>query len=158
MAKKRPMIPVHRVTGSVPHIWELKEWPNGAAPNGETAEQIVDAWKAELAAGYDASPRKQFKSEEDWLRWLTWMIEKNDYEMKDTWIFEDTLKITSYGRGRSAAYFELKSTTTSMEAVMMMSDMSHMVQAGVINKGVITGRWTFGKKGKNYGIEYVGEA
>jgi hypothetical protein len=88
--------------------------------------------------------------------------EMKDYEMKDTWIFEDTLKISSYGRsyehGRSAAYFNMESTTTSMKAVMMMSDMSHMVQTGVINKGLITGRWTFGKKGKNYGIEYVGES
>lgn len=66
--------------------------------------------------------------------------------------FEDTLELVSYGRGRSSVTFTLKrsdGTTVSM----FVSDFFDA--AFKMKEGKITGRFTFIKKGQNYGCKLV---
>lgn len=66
--------------------------------------------------------------------------------------FEDTLELVGYGRGRSSITFSLKrsdGTTVSM----FVSDFYDA--AFKMHEGKITGRFTFIKKGQNYGCKLI---
>jgi hypothetical protein len=147
--KSTIQIPFHNQTGDVPH------W----ADRQSVCITKLAEWKAVRDAGfqnpmrYDGKPT--WKDEADWLNWIGWQIRHYDYQWRVPAEFDDTMKILGYGRGRSAAYLELESMTTGMKSVMMMTDMTNMIMNANIYKGVVAGRWIFGKRGQNYGIQYI---
>lgn len=71
--------------------------------------------------------------------------------------FTDTLKYTTYSRGRSSAVLHFVSETRVFEAQMFLSDFDDMMKQGV-NPQSVTGRFTFTKKGQNFGLKYLGQA
>jgi hypothetical protein len=146
-AKKRKstiQIPFSVKTGNVPHWIEKQAY----------AEAQLAKFKAIRDGGYQ---NDWSGGEAQWRSWIDQRVETYDYEWRDPEEFVDTFQIIGYGRGRSAAYFELESLTTKMQAVMMMTDMTHLVLNANIFKGVVAGRWIFGKRGQNYGIQFLGE-
>ena len=155
MAAKRNstvQIPVHVATGNVPHYCETQD-----VCKGRIALEVE-----ELNRGFKPVPEGQWKpfhmaSEETWRARIEQVIRDYDFEWRDPWEFVDTFKITGYGRGRSSAVLEMESTTTGMQCVMMMKDMTHMIRTATITKGIVSGRWIFGKRGMNYGLQYLGE-
>lgn len=73
-------------------------------------------------------------------------------EWRDNATVSDTLTYKNYCRGRSAAYFQFTrqdGTTATMFLTDMEAAIPHMV------RGVITGQFTFTKRGANYGIQLV---
>lgn len=83
------------------------------------------------------------------------IIQVNDIVWKENYEFEDTLELTGMSRGRSAANFNLKSTTDGKDYNLFMTDTVDLIRNSTINKGKIAGKWTFCKRGKNYGIKIV---
>lgn len=73
-------------------------------------------------------------------------------EWRDNSVFPDTLTYKSYCRGRSAAYFEF-TRQDGTTACMFLTDMEKVIPHMV--KGVVTGQFTFTKRGQNYGIQLV---
>ena len=82
-------------------------------------------------------------------------IKVDDTIWKENYEFEDTLIITGMSRGRSAANFNLQSTINSKNYNLFMTDIVDLIQKATINKGTIKGRWTFVKRGSNYGIKLL---
>jgi hypothetical protein len=75
--------------------------------------------------------------------------------MKDNFEFSDTLTYNGYGRGRSAAslYFtDAKGITYSM----FLSDFDDLMKTKKLIGDQVSGKWTFVKKGSNYGIKFLG--
>jgi hypothetical protein len=85
------------------------------------------------------------------------IIKVDDIVWKENFEFEDTLELTGMSRGRSAANFNLKSITDGKNYNLFMTDTVDLIQNSTINKGKITGRWTFCKRGQNYGVKIVKE-
>ena len=79
---------------------------------------------------------------EEWCGGLVW---------RDNEVFEDTLTFDGYMRGRSAAYLVFKRASSGTTVVVFLSDFEAMVPAMV--RGEIVGRFTFTKKGQNYGCK-----
>lgn len=69
--------------------------------------------------------------------------------------FDDTLEISTYSRGRSAANFQLESKITGREYTVFMSNFLEIVMK--MKYGVIEDRFTFVKQGQNYGLRLVTE-
>lgn len=77
-------------------------------------------------------------------------------EWRDNYEFEATLTVESMERGRSAARFILRDEH-GRRFTMFMTDMLELIQtAELIAYGHIDGRWTFQKRGANYGIKLIG--
>ena len=72
---------------------------------------------------------------------------------KPNYEFADALEYKTYHRGRSAAYFEFQSITTGKKFTMFMTDFNDIVPRLV--KGMISGTFTFTKRGQNYGVKRV---
>ncbi len=88
----------------------------------------------------------------DWYQDGGWWAK--DVELVDNYIFEDTLRYKTYGKGRSAVTFYFESDKGD-KYTMFISDFDDILQ----NKGEIwnlDGRFTFCKKGANFGIKYLG--
>ena len=77
-------------------------------------------------------------------------------EWRDNYVFEDTLTYVTYYRGRSSVTIGFKdSNGCSYE--MFISDFDELITSkGLFGKSV-RGKWTFVKKGQNYGIKAVFE-
>jgi hypothetical protein len=80
-----------------------------------------------------------------------------DYELCNTtmipnFVFEDELTLKTYGRGRSSVTFTL-TRTDGKTVSMFVSDFTEMVNHMV--KGKIKGKFTFVKKGQNYGCKLI---
>lgn len=75
----------------------------------------------------------------------------NSIVWKDNFIFQDTLIYSTYLRGRSAAYFEFISTTKNTNYTVFLKDFEEgfVMQ---MDKGEISGSFTFCKRGQNYGL------
>lgn len=71
-------------------------------------------------------------------------------EWVENFEFEDELEITGIQRGRSAAYFTLRSVTTGKEYTMFMKDLMGFLQGTKLKA-----KWTFQKRGANFGIRKV---
>ena len=67
--------------------------------------------------------------------------------------FEDTLTFDSYGKGRSSVTFYLTRKSTGKGVTMFISDFTEIV--GKMVNGEITGKFTFAKRGQNYGCRLV---
>ncbi|TCU34113.1 hypothetical protein [Rhizobium azibense] len=88
-----------------------------------------------------------FSSKGDQLHYPDW-----GHVMLDNFEFEDTLKFSTMARGRSAAYFYFK-RSNGAKVVVFMKDLCEMMPH--INKGKITGKFTFTKRGQNYGAIFL---
>lgn len=77
-----------------------------------------------------------------------------NFHWKENYEFEDTLEITGFGRGRSSATFSLEDSKGNRYS-MFMKDMTEMIKSTTITKGKVHGKWTFCKRGMNYGIRYI---
>lgn len=73
----------------------------------------------------------------------------------DNFEFEATLIYEDYGRGRSAAYFFFKDEATGAIHSMFMRDFHDVIRRCTLDQGRVTSRWTFIKRGMNYGIQMV---
>lgn len=71
------------------------------------------------------------------------------HEWKEVFEFYGTLKVTDYSRGRSAAYFHLKSQD-GRRYPMFLTDFMEIIPRIVY--GSVTGIWTFAKRGQNFGL------
>jgi len=76
---------------------------------------------------------------------------------KDNYFFEATLTYDGFSRGRSAAGFDLKDEEGHLY-YLMMSEMDRIMALGGWDGNKITGKWTFVKKGQNYGITLIERA
>lgn len=80
---------------------------------------------------------------------------RSDVHMRPVVDFEGTLRVDGLTRGQSAARFNLVDATTGLRYEMFMTDMVDACQRGVAPGGLISGRWTVAKRGRNYGIRLV---
>lgn len=70
--------------------------------------------------------------------------------------FEDTLIFEGFSRGRSSVKAHFKSQFTGKKYEMFISDLADIIKANhFITK--LSGRFTFVKKGQNYGIKLLGD-
>ena len=76
------------------------------------------------------------------------------FRWEDNREFEETLTLTGYSRGRSAAGFEFRDSQGKCY-YMFLTDMVELVTGNVLDHGKITGTWTFCKRGANYGVRLV---
>lgn len=72
----------------------------------------------------------------------------------DNYEFEDTLSLEGWGRGRSSVTFQMKRLRGGVVSVFV-SDFFDMA-LNMVN-GSIQARFTFCKKGQNYGCKLVGK-
>ena len=82
---------------------------------------------------------------------------QNDWsitEWKDNYEFETEMRIESISRGRSSATFILYDTEQRRYS-MFMTDMLTLLKSGKVEKGTVSGRWTFQKRGQNFGVRLV---
>ncbi|GAA0918627.1 hypothetical protein [Nonomuraea longicatena] len=71
--------------------------------------------------------------------------------------FTATLTMTGRRRGWSAAYF-MWTDQDGHEWPMFLADLDHLIRSATIANGVVTGTWTVGKRGANFGVRYVSPA
>lgn len=74
----------------------------------------------------------------------------------DNFEFQDTLKLVGYSRGRSSTNFTMARLSGKTVSVFV-SDFFSMASSENFSAGQITGRFTFTKRGQNYGCKLVGE-
>lgn len=67
-------------------------------------------------------------------------------------VFEDTLIFTRFSRGRSSVKAHFESKYTELKYEMFISDFQNVLKQNRIGNCHVTGRFTFVKKGQNYGI------
>jgi hypothetical protein len=72
---------------------------------------------------------------------------------RENFEFEATMEVVGIRRGRSAANFILRSG--SRDYSMFMGEMIDMIKATNISAGVVSGVWTFCKRGTNYSLRFV---
>lgn len=76
---------------------------------------------------------------------------------RDNHEFEATLVFRGMARGRSAAYALFSDKKTGKDVTMFLVDLADVVMNKKIDRGIITGKWTFCKRGQNYGVRLVEE-
>ncbi len=72
---------------------------------------------------------------------------------RDNFEFQDTLVFSGFTRGRSAVHAHFKSKTNSTSFVVFLSDLAKMIPNLV--GGVAEGKFTFCKRGSNYGLKMI---
>lgn len=145
--------------------WDTEENRQVRQPNPphEPPETFSCGWyrnKDEWQIEVDKYPIRLEKYNEDWKefnsnRAVGKIIEVDNIVWKENYEFDDTLELTGMSRGRSAANFNLRSVTDNKNYNLFMTDTVDLIQNGVVNKGKITGKWTFCKRGANYGIKLL---
>ena len=124
---------VYAITEYYPeHIWRKIYFQDQVR---EYAEPKVTRWD------YDKKGIKDIIGE------IGPFIELNNYE------FTDTLVYSGYSRGRSAAYFNFKSKTDERNYTVFLTDFEEMVFK--MANGEITGKFTFCKRGQNFGLKMI---
>jgi hypothetical protein len=79
-----------------------------------------------------------------------------DSVWRENYEWSTTLKLQSIERGRSAAHF-IWTDADNRRYPMFMKDLTEMIfNYGVAVGGVIRGKFTFVKRGQNYGIKMIG--
>jgi hypothetical protein len=147
--KKPLMIPFDTVSGNMLDYTSWNYEYDNKSPNKiwfdtETKKSVWQPWPAHES-------RKEFDDNVASGKY----IEINSITWKENHEFTDTLEIVGFSRGRSAANFNFKSTTNGMEYNTFMTDVLSIISKSVIDHGVVTGTWTFVKRGANYGIKLV---
>lgn len=77
------------------------------------------------------------------------------HELKDNFEWEDELVYTDYSKGRSAVNFEFTSRKTGKIYNMFLSDFCRNII--FLEDGKLKGKFTFIKRGSNFGIMKVEE-
>lgn len=80
----------------------------------------------------------------------------DSFHWEDNRIFSTTMTFHSYSRGRSAAGFNFKDEN-DRNYYMFLTDISDMIREVTLDHGKVSGKWTFVKRGTNYGVKYLGE-
>lgn len=73
--------------------------------------------------------------------------------LQDNYEFNDTLLYQTYGRGRSSITFVFKRQSTGKNVSMFVSDLHNAIP--YLRNGCLSGKFTFVKKGRNYGCKLV---
>ena len=77
---------------------------------------------------------------------------------KATWVpnfeFEAIMTFQYVTRGRSSVQFVFLDAE-GKRYYMFAKDMSNLILATTLVNGVVSGRWTFCKRGSNYGVQFV---
>lgn len=77
-----------------------------------------------------------------------------DIEWKDVYEFADTLTYFGYGRGMSSIVLFFKDSK-GIEYPMFISDFHDVMILSGMNDNRVSGKWTFCKRGQNYGLKMV---
>ena len=85
----------------------------------------------------------------------TWMNGycNKDYEFKDNFEFEDSICFVKFQRGRSSTIAKFHRLNTNTYITAFISDMKDLITN--MKYGQIDGRFTFVKKGQNYGFKLI---
>lgn len=75
-------------------------------------------------------------------------------EWRPNYVFEDTLEYVGYARGRSAAYLKFRSKRNEKTYSMFMTDFDNCAHSLIF--GELEGKFTFIKRGQNYGLQFLG--
>lgn len=89
--------------------------------------------------------RRRFETEEEYNEDLDW---------RDNTPFTATMELRGFGRGMSSARFHFIDHEGHTYE-MFMKDMEHLFLHGIIEQGVVTGKWRICKRGQNYGLQFV---
>jgi hypothetical protein len=76
------------------------------------------------------------------------------HEWRDNYEFDATLTYETYGRGRSSVTFYWKDDD-GHRYTMFVSDFDDILNSVGLHGKKVTGRWTFVKKGQDYGVKLV---
>ena len=77
----------------------------------------------------------------------------NVFSFVDNFEFEDTLQYVSYGKGRSSVTFKFKRKSNGKTVNMFLTDIDKIMNK--LSHGEITGKFTFSKRGENYGCKLI---
>jgi hypothetical protein len=95
-----------------------------------------------------------FNKSGDQLHYADWFeIAHHGCVLQDNHEFEATLALKTMHRGRSAAYFEFERMGEGKTVTVFMTDLMDMFPH--IHAGLIRGRFTFCKRGANFGCRLV---
>lgn len=82
-------------------------------------------------------------------------IWSTNIDWRDNHEFSDGLVFESSGRGRSSVTFILRRISDGKKVTMFLKDFTAMIPQMV--NGVASGKFTFVKRGQNYGCQMVGK-
>lgn len=74
---------------------------------------------------------------------------------KENYEFDDVLEFTHFTRGRSSVKAHFKSLSDGKLYEMFITDFEKMLLAGRLDRAQVCGRFTFCKRGANYGIKVL---
>jgi hypothetical protein len=74
---------------------------------------------------------------------------------KENFIFEDDLQFLGFYRGCSSAGTTFESLNDHRKYTMFLKDLEELILVDGIRSGIVHGKFTFVKRGQNYGIKYV---
>lgn len=77
------------------------------------------------------------------------------YAMIENYQFQETFSVDLIARGKSATWINLTAASTGKVSHMFLSDFAKAIKQTNMNRGVISGTWTYTKRGKYYGIKLV---
>lgn len=80
---------------------------------------------------------------------------KGRWIWKENYVFEDELKFKGFYRGCSSAGAKFISLKDGKEYNVFLKDLEQIITAKDLCSGVISGQFTFVKRGSNYGIRYL---
>lgn len=69
--------------------------------------------------------------------------------------FSDTMIFDGFSRGRSSVKAHFVSETTGRKYEMFVSDLGDAIRADGLHNARIDGKFTFTKRGQNYGVKLV---
>ena len=73
---------------------------------------------------------------------------------RDNYEFDTEMEFVTFRRGRSAAYGIFMNLKTGTTVTVFMKELEHIMRH--ISHGRVRGRWTFVKRGQNYGCKLIG--
>lgn len=92
---------------------------------------------------------------EEMLKYVGWTYPKEEdyYKWIPNHMWSDTINIVGMERGQSSAHFIVRSEVSGKTYYMFMKDLLSMILNRTIEKGRISGCFTYVQRGKNYGIK-----
>jgi len=89
-----------------------------------------------------------------WWSGMQRYMDKYNLRWEDNYEFEDILKYSGFSRGNSSCTIQFRSINSGKEYTMFMKELNDCIDKLV--EGKLTGKFTFCKRGENYGIKYLG--
>lgn len=102
--------------------------------------------------------RYKSRIEIEWKFGITSARKANRVTISPIWkpnaVFEASLCVEDYARGRSAANFIMKDSKTGVKYTMFLTDFLYLLQNHTLEKGTTPSlKWEFTKRGQNYGVK-----